>query len=75
MRYKYIWAWGKLMGSYDTFIQREINMAEEDGAPEDAVYRRSDGTWATFEQIHSEATKQEIREILEAKFGGSGHDE
>lgn len=64
MDYKYIRAWGKMLGSFRGYIEGEIEKARKESAPETAIYRRSDGTWATFEGIECQDTKQRIREII-----------
>lgn len=64
MDYKYIRAWGKMLGSFRGYIEGEVEKARKERAPETAIYRRSDGTWATFEGIERQDTKQRIREII-----------
>ena len=65
MKYYYIRAWGKLLNSFAYYIEAEIERARKDKAPETAIYRREDGTWATFEQIESPVTKADIARIVE----------
>ena len=38
MDYKYIRAWGHMMGSKDYYIQDQIEQARKDKAPQDAIY-------------------------------------
>ena len=64
MDYKYIRAWGISLGSFDYYIENQIAKAKEDNAPQTAIYKRQDGTWATFEEIKREDTKEEIMRII-----------
>lgn len=61
--YKYIWAWGKLLMSFDYYIEMEQQKAAEDKAPLTAVYKKDD-KWQTFEEIESVATKERLMEIV-----------
>lgn len=62
--YKYIRAWGMMLHSYSYYIEGEVEKARRDGAPETAIYRHDDGTWATFEGIRREDTKETIRALV-----------
>ena len=73
MKYKYIWAWGKLLGSYPYYMENEAEKAEREKAPETAIYRKDDGTWATFEDIKSDVTKRSLLKILETMEGGANN--
>jgi hypothetical protein len=64
MDYLYIRAWGQLLGSVQNYIEVEVERARQDHAPETAIYRRQDGTWATFEEIQSEDAKECIASIV-----------
>jgi hypothetical protein len=64
MDYLYIRAWGQSLGSTNIFIEEEVRKARKDHAPETAIYHRQDGTWATFEEIDSEKTKEYIASIV-----------
>lgn len=63
--YKYIRAWGKMSGSFPYYISGEVEKARRDNAPDTAIYRRQDGTWAVFEDIECEKTKGALRAILQ----------
>ena len=65
MDYKYIRAWGYSLGSFDYYIENQIAKAKEDNAPPTAVYKRQDGTWATFEEIKRDDTKEEIALLVD----------
>ena len=65
MDYKYIRAWGISLGSFDYYIENQIAKAKEDNAPQTAIYKRQDGTWATFEEIKREDTKEEIARLVD----------
>lgn len=49
--YKYIRAWGMMLHAFPHNIESVVERARCEGAPETAIYRRDDGTWATFEGI------------------------
>lgn len=72
-QYVFIRLWGALMGSYDYYVQDEIQRARETDAPEDAIYERSGiggvrtGEWARFSEIENESTKRQLREIAERR--------
>ena len=67
MKYKYIHAWGKMMGSFPYYINNQVAKAIEENAPETAIFRSSyDGTWATFEGIENKDTKLRIASIVKS---------
>lgn len=49
-KYKYIWAWGKMSGSMDYYIVKQIKTAIADNAPDDATFKQDDGKWSTIDQ-------------------------
>ena len=55
-QYLYIRAWGKMMRSDSAYVQRQQELAAEDGAPLDAVFRRENG-WARLEEVNNAAQK------------------
>lgn len=63
--YKYIRAWGRMVGSYQSYIDYVLEKARREGAPENTVYLRHDGKWATMDDVKSEDAKYTIRCILE----------
>ena len=74
MKYLYLRAWCRLLGSFPSFTECEVARAEAEQAPQTAVYRRIDGTWVTFEEIQSEATKQAVQAIVREMKAHSGRD-
>jgi hypothetical protein len=58
--YPWIWRWGRLLGSFSYYIENEVKRAREDGAPQNAIYRRNDGTWATTDDVTSEDTRRQL---------------
>jgi len=51
IKYKYIYAWGRYMDSMDYYIQDQMDAAEKDNAPENAIFKGKDGMWVTTEAI------------------------
>lgn len=55
MDYLYIRAWGKMLHSFDYYVQEQVRKAREDKAPEDATY--FNGTewrcWSDMEDSNS----------------------
>ena len=48
--YKYIWAWGKMSGSMDYYIARQVKKAIEDGASKRATYYDdTNNVWRTVD--------------------------
>lgn len=48
MKYKHLYTWDTLMGSYDYWKDSQQALAEHDNAPIDAIYKRSEdkgGDW------------------------------
>lgn len=62
--YPYIRAWGQLLGSYEYFIEAQIERAQEDNAPDDAVYVDQEGRWHRFAHVTNEETRQQIDQLL-----------
>ena len=62
--YKYIRAWERMMASFPHYLEMQLEKARTEGAPETSIYRRDDGTWATFEDIKSENTKSRWQGLL-----------
>jgi len=63
VKHKYIVAWGKYVDSKGYYIQEQLNKAEEDNAPLNAISRRSDGTWRTMDDIQDEGLKATLEEV------------
>lgn len=69
MDYLYIRAWEEMMCSLPYYLELQLQKTRADKAPETATHKRSDGTWATFEDIQREDTRREIRAIVERMSG------
>lgn len=64
IKYKHLWAWDTMMGSYDYWKEDQQKLAEKENAPEDAIYRKQAGTWATYRGIESDQTRKRIDGIV-----------
>lgn len=51
--------WGQVMGSYAYYIHGELEKADKDGAPWDAIYER-DGEWFTARSIQNTELKDRL---------------
>lgn len=67
--YLYIRAWGRSLGSFQNYIDNELEKARADNAPQNAIYRDNEGRWHTFDNISSEVTKSAIKERVEEMQG------
>jgi len=68
--YKYIRAWGRMLGSYPEYIERQVERARDDKAPEDAIYEGSGvnrGQWRCFSDIENEDSIERMK-ILVKEF-------
>jgi hypothetical protein len=63
MDYKYIRAWGKMMGSFKYYVDDQVERAIRDKAPEDAVYQRSDGRWVQLKEC-KQSTIDEVMALV-----------
>ena len=61
--YKYIRAWGTLLGSKPGYIEHLIRLARKQNAPLTAIYF-SGGKWVTFNDIPSDVTRAKIMDII-----------
>ena len=57
--YKCIARWGKMMGSYLSYIAHEQEKASKDNAPLTAIYQR-DGKWSVAEDIVRDDLRKQI---------------
>lgn len=64
IKYKYLWAWDRMMRSTYGWSERKQLEAKEDNAPEDAVYKDTDGNWHRFRDVKSEETKKIVQSIV-----------
>lgn len=68
-KYKHLVAWCKMNGSYDYYVKAQLEMAEQDGAPEDAIYLGRDG-WETFESVTDPVVRARIEALLPPEVEG-----
>ena len=59
-RYKTIVRWGKNLDSKDYYIEDQVAQAVEDNAPQTAIYKKQDGSWAVAEDIKDEILRDVI---------------
>ena len=53
-KYLHVRAWGRLMGSYPSYVNGQVKKALRDNAPEDACfYSKVDKRWIKFSEIQS----------------------
>lgn len=62
--YHFIRAWGTLLASFEYYIKGEIALAQNDNAPPKAIYKKEDGTWATFDEIKNADTRNTIQRMV-----------
>jgi len=51
LKHKYVYAWGRYMDSMDYYIQDQLDEAEKDNAPANAIFKRKEGDWATMDSL------------------------
>ena len=61
--YPYLITYGLINGSLDSHIQSQVKEAFHAKAPEKAVYKRVDGTWATIDNLQPDQ-RSFIEEIV-----------
>ncbi len=59
--YEWIKKWGYWMNSFTGYIRDQIELARQDNAPDNAIYKQDDGTWATTDDITSEVTRESLK--------------
>jgi hypothetical protein len=64
--FPYIRAWGRMMGSNQSYIDAEVEKAREENAPPTAIYKNSGNRvgWSTYEDITREDTKHLIDALM-----------
>lgn len=72
MDYPYIVAWHRMTGSYKAYIDRQVRKAQEDNAPQDAIYKGSaTGEWHTVKEIENKTTRayleEQVRKLTETE--------
>jgi hypothetical protein len=58
-KYPYIVACGNRLGSFQYYIDGEIDRAIEDKAPERAIYKSGSGEWRTIDDVSNASVKEE----------------
>jgi hypothetical protein len=66
--YKYIRAWGYMMGSFEYYVRGQVDKARRDNAPADAIYRDDDGTWHRYANVTRADTRMVIDRLMEQHF-------
>lgn len=61
--YPFIDIWGRMLGSQAYYIADEKARAKADNAPQTAIYKRQDGSWATVNDISSAHTKHQVEQL------------
>lgn len=67
--YKHIAAWGRFMGSYETYIKAQQELAASENAPLNSIYcnfGKDSKRWATADQIVNDAKRKYINEEANA---------
>lgn len=62
-KYQHIVAWGRYLGSGAYYIEDQIDLAEKEEAPVNALYKR-EGVWHTFDDITDVVTKARIESAI-----------
>jgi hypothetical protein len=58
--YPYIRAWGRVIGWPESRIRDQVELAQSEDAPAEAVYRNEDGTWTTTDDITAPHTRWQL---------------
>ncbi len=64
-RYRFVVAWGKWLGFTAEAVKHQVQQAEADDAPEDAI-QKSDNRWLSLSDIQCEENVRKVRRIAEA---------
>lgn len=65
IKYKYLYAWDTMMHSAQYWKDMKQREAKEDNAPEDVIYKDTNGKWRRFGEIQSEETKIRIQKMVD----------
>jgi hypothetical protein len=63
--YRYIRAWGQMMSSHEYYIKQQQELAAEEGAPLDAIFKDGSDVWHTFSQVTITTTIDRMNQLLE----------
>lgn len=58
--YPWIRKWERRVYAPPEDIDRVMERARREGAPQNAIFRRPDGTWATTDDLTNPATRKEM---------------
>jgi len=59
IKYPFLWAWDRKMGSYHSWSERMQREAEQSNAPADCIYRK-DGNWVTYRNLELYEVKHDV---------------
>lgn len=65
MDYCYIRAWERLMGGFPYYIEMQLAKARKEHAPQTAIFRRDDGTWALVQEIRFEDIQVRVQQLAD----------
>lgn len=54
-----------MLGSMRYYIDDQVNQARKDKAPQDAIYKRDNGTWARLRDIKDLDKRTDLRQFLD----------
>ena len=63
--YLAIQAWGRQLGSFAYYRRQQQELAAQEGAPTNAIYKGAEGVWHTVEDIQNPDTKRIIEADVE----------
>lgn len=69
MDYIYIRAWHRMTGSFDYYIEAQVEKARADKAPETAVYfsRYEGNRWITLEEC-APGTQERVKAFIRSRY-------
>jgi hypothetical protein len=67
-KYPYIVAWGKMLGSFESYIEDHLITAELEQAPATAIYSMAEGGWKTISDVTNEHTAEYCRSYVKENF-------
>ena len=66
MKYKYVVAWGRLLGLPSSAIRKLAKRAHKENAPPDAMAPDIDGTWIRFGTLTSPLGRKLIQTVVDS---------
>ena len=58
--YPFIRAWHRNTGAFGGYIERMVEAARAEGAPQDAIFQERPGVWAVWDDIRGDDTRERI---------------